>query len=89
MVIPVKKIQLNLSDLMDSDIFALLGVSEIFDYVDGKRTDTISGIRYSVANPNTFENFEVKVAGTKPLVTQERIDRADERLWVSFSFVKF
>lgn len=84
MTISAKKISLDLTTLMGCNRFALLSVAPVYEYADGKRTDTVSAIRYNVANPETFENFEVKVPTTKPIVSQERIDNVDERLWVTF-----
>lgn len=84
MIISTKKLSIDLSFLMDCQRFALLSVAPVYDYVDGKKTATVTAIRYTVANPETFENFEVKVPTTKPIVTQDRIDNVDERLWVSF-----
>ena len=90
MVISAKKIALELTSLMGSNRFALLGVAPVFEYVDKQRTDRIVAIRYTVANPETFENFEVKVSTTKPIVSQEIIDNVEERIFVSFenAFVK-
>ena len=84
MEIPVKKFTLSLDDFMGVYKYVLLKVAPVYEYVDKQKTDTVSAIRYSVANPETFENFDVKVPATKPIVTQDRIDSVDERLWVEF-----
>ena len=84
MIIPSKRLSLSLESLMGTNRFALLGVSPVYDYIDKKRSETVSGIRYTVANPDTFETFDVKIAGTKPIVSQEVIENVDERIWVSF-----
>lgn len=84
MKIPTKKLSINLEDFMGVNEFALLNVAPIYDYVDGKKTDTITSIRYSVANARTFETFDVKIQAKQPIITQREIDNADERLFVSF-----
>ena len=84
MIIPAKNLTFSLDTLMGVDTFALISVTPKYDYVNKQRTDTISAICYRVANPETFENFEVKVSSTKAIVSQERIDNVDERLWVTF-----
>lgn len=78
-----KFFQIPLSDVMEENSFPLLGVRPHHVYVDGKRTDTVDGYIYAVANKETFENFEVKVDGP-PLVTQDVIDKNTTRIFVSF-----
>ena len=84
MIISTSQLTQPLNEVMKSDRFALLSVAPVYDYVEGQRTNTVVAIRYHVANPETFESFDVKVPTTKPIVTQERIDNVDERLWVTF-----
>lgn len=45
-----------------------------FDYVDGKRTDNQTHIKYLVVFPeNDFEKVTVKVPRTKPVVNAEQL----------------
>lgn len=74
-----------LSDFMGTTIFAVLRVAPVYAYIDGKKTDTVIGIKYTVANPDTFVNFDVKVSQTTPVITQEKVDASDERFWVTFT----
>ena len=74
-----------LTDIMSADLFAVLSVSPVFAYVENKKTDTVIGTRYTVANPDTFVSFDVKVNQTVPVVTQEQVEASDERYWVSFT----
>ena len=83
MKVSTEKLRIPLTNLMDSEIFALLNISEIYEYVDGKRTANITEIRYTVANPDTFENFDVKVAGSKAVITQKQLEESQERIWVT------
>lgn len=85
MRISIKKFSCLLSEMMDTDTFALLSTAPVFKYVDGKRTDEQIGTRYSVANPKTFENFDVKVPSTAPIVSQEEIEKNEERFWITFT----
>lgn len=74
-----------LADIMDATQFAVLAVASVYAYVNGKKTDTIIGTRYTVANPATFVNFDVKVNQTVPVVTQEQIEASADRYWVTFT----
>lgn len=74
-----------LTDIMDAEQFAVLAVAPVYAYVDGKKTETVIATKYTVANSETFVNFDVKVNQTVPVVTQEQIDASDERFWVSFT----
>ncbi len=85
MKISAKKLSCPLSNIMDIDKFALLSVSPVFRYADGKRTDEQVGTRYTIANPKTFENFDVKVPIITPVVSQEEIDKNEERYWITFT----
>lgn len=84
MDVPAKRLSMALDDLMGTNRYALLSVAPIYDYVEGQRSDSVIATRYSVANPETFEKFDVKVANTKAIVSQDIIDSVDERVWVAF-----
>lgn len=52
----------------------LLGERAGYDYVDGKRTENQTHIKYQVVFPeNDFEKVTVKVPGIKPVVTSEQL----------------
>ena len=77
-----------LNTFMKNNVFAVLAVSPIYAYADKKRTDTVIGTRYTVANPDTFANFEVRVNNPTPVVTQDEIvaaEEAEERFWITFT----
>lgn len=45
-----------------------------FEYLDGKRTDNQTHIKYQVVFPeNDFEKVTVKVPGTKPVINAEQL----------------
>lgn len=83
MKLSISRIRIPLQNLMETEIFALLNVTEVFEYREGKRTENITEIRYTVANPDTFENFDVKVAGAKAVITQKQLDEEENHIWVS------
>lgn len=85
MQIPLAKFATALSAITSSDSFALLSVSTIYEYESGKKTEKIIGTRYSVADPETFDKFDVKVMNPKPLLSQEQLEATDTRVWVEFS----
>ena len=65
--------------------FALKSVAPVYVYEAGKRTDVVSAFRYTVVDTVNFEIFEIKVAGTTPIVTMEKIESAEERFYVKFT----
>lgn len=85
MRIPLSKLATSLSAFTSSTVLALLSVSPIHEYVDGTKTDNVVGTRYSVADPETFEKFDVKIMKATPIITQKQLDAKDERVWVEFS----
>lgn len=63
----------------------LLSMAPGYDYVDGKRTDTQSHIKYEAVFPdNAFEKVQVKVPGTKAAITEEQLAQQSGRLKVKF-----
>ncbi|MCI2046218.1 MAG: hypothetical protein LKJ90_00670 [Faecalibacterium sp.] len=50
----------------------LVGIQPAYLYVDGKRSDTLVGYRYSVLLPDLdYERAQVKINGEKPLLNIE------------------
>lgn len=76
-------IAIPLSAIMQSQSFALLSVAPVYAYSDGKRTDQLIGWRFSLADPETFQNFDVRLNATKTPITQEMIDANELRLYVT------
>lgn len=63
----------------------LIGMTAGFDYVDGKRTDNQSHIKYEVVfQDNLYEKEVVKVSGTKPIVTPEQLAQQKGKIKVKF-----
>lgn len=74
--------KIALTDILPADSFVVKEVNPIQIYEDGKRTDRIEGYRYTLADLNAIEIFDVKVKAKAPIVTNEMIEKSD-RLWVS------
>lgn len=63
----------------------LIGMTAGFDYVDGKRTDNQSHIKYEVVFPdNAFEKVPVRVPGMKSAVTEEQLAQQSGKVKVKF-----
>lgn len=63
----------------------LIGMTAGFDYVDGKRTDNQSHIKYEVVfQDNLYEREVIKVPGTKPIVTPEQLEQQKGKIKVKF-----
>ena len=63
------------------------GVRIIFRYENGTKTEEVQGHKYLVTNTDTFEQIEVFVAGSTPLLTPERLEElqeSGERVFVEF-----
>jgi len=85
MIVERNELKYSLEQFVKSDVFALLGVTPLAEYVDGKRTNNITGYRYTVADPQTFKNFEVRVLDASSKITDVTFQDAKGRLWVSFT----
>lgn len=83
--IATSSVFIALDKLMKEQTFALIASAPSFQYQDGKKTDVIDGTRYTVANVQTFDKFDVKTPEKTPVVSSEQIASMDERVFVSFS----
>lgn len=79
---------IDLAQIFPTGTFALLDANPIYEYLDGKRTTTVIGTRYSVADKETFKNFDVKVKEPKETIDKTMISNAGQRIWVSFTNAK-
>lgn len=78
----ISDITLSMSQVTDSDVFAVTGVSIIKKYVDGKPTDDVDGIRYLLTDTKTLTQISVKTLEKKPAITQDEIDNAGCLMYV-------
>lgn len=56
----------------------LVDIKEDVAYVDGQRTDTVIGYKYDCVNFITFDRYVFKVAGKKPIMTNEELQKRKE-----------
>ncbi len=66
-------------------IGVLLGIAPGYEYVNGKRTDTQSHIKYSGCfTDNNFEKATVKVSGTKEVISKDILTQQAGKIKVKF-----
>lgn len=59
-----------------ADFAPIVGVSDLYEYKDGKPTSTRLGSRYAVlALADRCSQFSVKIADEAPVITQEELDK--------------
>lgn len=80
----INRFSIALADFTQSAEFVLLAVTPVFLYKDAVKTDEVIGQKYQVADPLTFEAFEIRVDHVTPIVTQSEIEHADDRFFVTF-----
>lgn len=83
------EIALTAEQIFGTETVILTAQGEQYEYVDGKKTDKISGCRFTVVSPmRNFQTFNVKIEGGKLLsLTEEEIDEACSSMkpiWVNF-----
>jgi hypothetical protein len=62
----------------------LLTIAPWMKYESGKRTDIQQGFMYTVVDTATFEKYVIKIKGTTPLLTDDQLASAKERIAVKF-----
>lgn len=76
-----------LKGLIAEPVYYCHGVRIIFRYENGTKTEEVQGHKYLVTNTDTFEQIEVFVAGSTPLLTPERLEElqeSGERVFLEF-----
>lgn len=87
------EIALTAEQMLGKEECILATQSEVYEYVNGEKTDKLKGIRVSVVSPmRNFQTFNVKIEGGKLLrLTDEEIDEACasmKPIWVRFTDFK-
>lgn len=81
-----------MSSITETNIFVVSKVSIVKKYLDGKATDEIEGINYTLTDTHTFTQIRVKALTTAPVVTQEELDASDTPIFIEIpldeTFVK-
>lgn len=85
MNIPIKELRFPLENLYPSGRYVLKSVGTVYEYVDGKKTDSIQGTRYTVVDLESLDKFDVKVASTTKAITASQLEQTEGHTYVSFS----
>lgn len=80
----LSKLNLPLDVIIGGANQILLEVTPYYAYMDGKKSDTILGYRYTVVEDKNFEKFSVKIPSSVPAISQESIDSSKQRIIVTF-----
>lgn len=83
-MIKLISISIPLEVIYPKNLFVLLNVREVKDYVNGVATNNVTCYRYEVVDTDSFEKFFVKVPGVIPEISQEDINNSTKRIKVSF-----
>lgn len=63
--------------------FILTDVRNRYKYDENRnRTEVVEAVVYTVIELNSFSTFDVKVPATVPVITQEDLEQAEERVFV-------
>lgn len=81
----ITKLEIPIPIIINGANLILLSVAPNYEYVDNKKTDNLLGYKYTVVEDITFEKFVVKVPSSTPVMTQEQIDTAKDRIYVTFN----
>lgn len=69
-------------------VLLLLGVYELYEYVNGIKTENIIGFTYECVELQNFDKIRIKIKGQKkPLITNEELQKrreSGEKLYVEF-----
>lgn len=76
-----------LKGIIAEPVYYCNNIRVVFRYANSTKTDEVLGHKYLVTNTDTYEQIEVFVAGTKPLLSPEKLEElqeAGERVFVEF-----
>lgn len=69
-------IKVPISVICKEGSFIITGVRPFFKYVDGKKTEQVSGYAYDSVSLDSYEKFSIKVEESKPVILQEEIEKS-------------
>ena len=72
----------KMSEITATNVFVVTQVSIVKKYVDGKATDEVEGVNYTLTDPQTFAQIRVKALTTTPVVTQEKLDANNTPIYI-------
>lgn len=81
--------QLPLELIYPETVLLLLGVFELYEYINGSKTENIIGFTYECVELQDFDKIRIKIKGQKkPLIANEELQKrreAGEKIYVEFS----
>lgn len=80
----ITKLNIPLNVITEGANLILLEVVPYYAYVDGKKTDTLKGYRYTVVEDETFEKLSIKIESATPIVSSEQLASAKSHVLVTF-----
>ncbi len=78
---------ITLDSIFSEPVYFLNRITPKYQYVDGKRTETIVGYNYTVTNTGDFDRCTVGVLGDQPLLDPDQFlekQAAGEKIFVEF-----
>lgn len=84
MKLPVGYFQKRLDEIVKCEVFVLKKSKPVYHYENGTKTEKIEFYKYEVANPDTYDLYEIKVPSTKPVISQEDLEKSENVVWISF-----
>lgn len=72
----------KMSEITTVNTFVATKMSIQKKYVDGKPTEEIEGITYTLTDPRTFTQIRIKALSTTPVVTQEELDASETPIFI-------
>lgn len=78
----ISDLTFKMSDITTTNIFVVTKVSIVKKYVDGKATEEVEGVNYTLTDTHTFAQIRIKALTTKPVVTQEDLDTSDTPIFI-------
>lgn len=71
----IQKLKLPITVVAGSDTVLVVEVKPLYQYVNGRATDTLAGYRYTCICPqNKYTQISIKVAEEIPTITEELLD---------------
>lgn len=85
-MIKLNQIHITENMITQSGKIILIGIREIMDYVEGKRTDKVIGYSYEcIAPSNKYAQFNVKVTQKKPVISNDELENLGGSVEVIFT----
>ncbi|HKL42123.1 MAG TPA: hypothetical protein VJ962_06060 [Clostridia bacterium] len=80
----INQITLSLKSVANDNKVRLIGIKDMYEYEDGKRT-VKNGTKYvCLCESNEYEKIEVKVESIEPIITEEELEKKKEPVYISF-----